>query len=85
VSLLEREGTGEFVIKKRSETLCCRVWRFITSSLHHFITFVTFITQFAIAFMGGVRRTGSFTKLKVVIIENFVPELGATLCYLYFL
>jgi len=52
------------------------------SSLHHFITF---ITQFAIAFVGGVRRTGSFSKLKVVIIENFLPELGATLCCLYFL
>jgi len=29
----------------------------------------------------GLEEPENFTKLKVVIIENFVPELGVTLCY----
>ena len=30
--------------------------------------------------MGGVRRTGSFTKLKVVVIENVVKLCAGTWC-----
>jgi len=31
--------------------------------------------------MGGVRKTGSFTKIKISPIKNFAPELRATLYY----